>query len=192
MYHTKAPSVLAQYPPVPIIGDKREALGVLGTDYIFTAATRYVMSLINNATQSKYPVYNYILYVCAIFFKKHPIFLTLCFFSDHAFSFDGWGPNYTFCNGHACHGVELPFVFHTGDQFDTDEIRLSVQIVQYWTNFARSGSPNSPAPVATQWPAFSMQNLQSMLLQTPSNKIVTGYKREKCDFWDGIGYHYGW
>jgi prepilin-type processing-associated H-X9-DG protein len=30
---------------------------------------------------------------------------------NHVPSFDAWG-NYTFCDGHVCHGIELPFVFH--------------------------------------------------------------------------------
>ena len=33
---------------------------------------------------------------------------------DHAFEeLGGWGPNYTYCEGHVCHGEELPFVFGT-------------------------------------------------------------------------------
>lgn len=33
------------------------------------------------------------------------------YYFDHPLSFDAWGPNYTFCLGHVCHGAELPFVF---------------------------------------------------------------------------------
>jgi hypothetical protein len=30
---------------------------------------------------------------------------------NHSWSFNGWGPRYPFCEGHVCHGSELPFVF---------------------------------------------------------------------------------
>ena len=44
------------------------------------------------------------------------------------------------------HGAELPFVFHAAalPQFNhtQDEVVLSGNMVQYWTNFARYGNPN--------------------------------------------------
>jgi len=33
---------------------------------------------------------------------------------DQPWSFDGWGPNFAYCNGYSCHGVELPLTFGTG------------------------------------------------------------------------------
>jgi carboxylesterase type B len=44
LFTSDAAKVLVEYPPTPIVGDKRPALGVLGTDYIFTCPTRYVMN----------------------------------------------------------------------------------------------------------------------------------------------------
>ena len=44
------------------------------------------------------------------------------------------------------HGAELPFVFHAAalPQFNhtQDELVLSGDMVQYWTNFAHYGNPN--------------------------------------------------
>ncbi len=42
LFTTDAAKVLLEYPPKPIVGDKRPALAVVGTDYIFTCSTRYV------------------------------------------------------------------------------------------------------------------------------------------------------
>ncbi len=43
LFTSDAAKVLLEYPPKPVVGDKRPALGVLGTDYIFTCPTRYVI-----------------------------------------------------------------------------------------------------------------------------------------------------
>ena len=51
------------------------------------------------------------------------------------------------CEGYACHGVELVFVFGTAElQGQTpalDEVILTNQTMAYWTNFAKTGSPNN-------------------------------------------------
>ena len=51
------------------------------------------------------------------------------------------------CEGYACHGVELVFVFGTaelqGQTPPQDEILLSNQTMSYWTNFAKTGNPNN-------------------------------------------------
>ncbi len=64
----------------------------------------------------------------------------------HAFQMPGaWGPNNA-CNGYACHGVEIPFVFDSasliGLIFWPDEILLSQTVMSYWGNFATHGNPN--------------------------------------------------
>lgn len=64
---------------------------------------------------------------------------------DHAFSFPGWGP-VAECEGRVCHGSELVYVFHSewagNYTFTHDEQVLSGLIMDFWTNFAKSGNPN--------------------------------------------------
>ena len=74
--------------------------------------------------------------------------------------------SYTFCEGYACHGVELVFVFGTSDRMcfflhlcffcassitillvmgrnlTADEVVLTNQMMAYWGNFAKTGNPN--------------------------------------------------
>jgi len=168
---------LNSIPQVPFFGDKRPALGELGTDYIFICPTRnittYASTYNGNATNRAY------------FYRF-----------NHPLSFDGWGPNFTFCTGHVCHGAELPFVFNSaelaGFQITNEERQLGELMVAYWTNFARTGDPNYPLKVPLVWPAFGSSSDQYLELRTPQSTIITGLRKEQCDFWDKLGYHFGW
>lgn len=81
--------VAEKYPPTPIFADFRPLIGKLGTSYTLVCPTRHVAKF---ASQ----------------YQKQPVFY---YHFNHSLSFDGWGPNYTFCQGIVCHGAELPFVF---------------------------------------------------------------------------------
>lgn len=99
IFELKSPQVLALYPPKPFIGDKRPAISVLGTDYVFTAPNRNIASSLS---------------------KYNKVYL---YQFDHVMSFGNaaWGPNFTFCDGHVCHGSELPFLFvRSRTRIDTD------------------------------------------------------------------------
>ena len=96
---------------------------MIGTDYSFTCATRHAIQGLVQHNTANNPVWLYVF--------------------NHSFSFDGWGKEFSFCNGHSCepvyvyvsvatgvflivipiyqlclltgHGVELPYVFHTAE-----------------------------------------------------------------------------
>lgn len=159
--------ILAIYPPGNST-DNRDLLTKLGTDFIFTCATR---NMSRHFVEQGKNVFRYVF--------------------DHAFSFDGWG-NFSYCEGHVCHGEEIVYVFHTADQsgfnFNSDEETLSEQLIYYWTNFAYTSDPNKgPHAVRTQWPQYSNQD-QILKIQTPESKAEVNYMKEFCDFWDSIGY----
>jgi para-nitrobenzyl esterase len=66
----------------------------------------------------------------------------------------------------ATHGMEMPYVFdHLGQQqapWTTKDRELAAAMIQYWTNFARSGDPNAQGlPV---WPSFRESPDQAMML----------------------------
>jgi len=165
--------VIDWYPPTPFVGDKRPALAYIGTDYVFTASTRFAAEGLFKHNGNE-PVYLYQF--------------------NHSLSFDGWGPNYTYCEGHACHGVDLPYVFHsTGPyKFTPDEENLSGQMIDYWTNFARTGDPNKGRTVNVMWPKFDTSTWSNMEFQTPYNHVVQKLRKGFSDFWDELGYHWGW
>ncbi|ESO87838.1 hypothetical protein LOTGIDRAFT_72137, partial [Lottia gigantea] len=114
--------ILYMYPP-DMPTDERDQMTKLSTDLVFVCSTRNA-----SRTMVKYGNANTWLYLW-----------------DHAFSFPGWG-NITFCEGHVCHGSEIPFVYQTaslaGFKYTPEELILSDLIIQYWTNFAKYGDPN--------------------------------------------------
>jgi para-nitrobenzyl esterase len=69
------------------------------------------------------------------------------------------------------------------------EVQMSNSMIDYWTNFAKTGNPNKPAPVQ-YWPQFDYTNFNSLNINTPIS-VVQGLKKNKCDFWDSIGYNDG-
>lgn len=89
-FTTGAPWVLKHYPPNGI-RDMRPLLSTLLTDYVMVCSSRHIANLAASYFPSNAPVYYYQF--------------------NHPLSFDGWGPNYTFCVDKVCHGADLPFVF---------------------------------------------------------------------------------
>ncbi|CAF1025471.1 unnamed protein product [Rotaria magnacalcarata] len=70
----------------------------------------------------------------------------------YSLDFDGWD-NLTFCNGHVCHGSELPYVFESSWVNFTDAGRqLATNIVTYWTYFGKTHDPNQPVMPSLFWP----------------------------------------
>ncbi|ELR21527.1 cholinesterase [Acanthamoeba castellanii str. Neff] len=166
-------SVLRRYPVGGVwdYSDYRPLLAELGTDYIFTCLTRGVARKISSLGSFVYRASVYL------------------YQFNHSTSFDPWGSKYKFF----CHGIELPFVFHSVKpffNFSAGEADLSRRMVSYWTNFAKSGNPNAPVAVQPSWPLYSQAADQSMELAVPPT-VKTGLRAAYCDFWDNLGYSFG-
>jgi len=78
----------------------------------------------------------------------------------------------------ALHSAELPYVFgffpksgNIGGTFSAVDMRLADLIQTYWTNFAKTGDPNSPASSdLPNWPALDQS--QTYLLFTVAGNVV--------------------
>lgn len=93
----------------------------------------------------------------------------------------------------AAHGFELPFLFPsvpTERPLTEAQLALSEKMVDYWTNFARTGSPNRPdAPL---WPVLRAagprdQPVQSLAAGPGGIRPVDADSAHHCPFWDAIG-----
>lgn len=130
-------------------------------------ATQWVFACSNRAFARKAASYSYVF--------------------GYPLDFDGWGKD-SFCNGHVCHGGELPYLFESSWLNFTDAgRRVSESMATYWTNFAKSQDPNQPVRVPTPWPRLTTANESYMLFEDPLH-VPQGYLKDDCDFWDRIGY----
>lgn len=88
----------------------------------------------------------------------------------------------------AFHGAELQFVFHGPmgwfeRSFSGDELALTHAMMDYWSQFARSGKPEKDGlPV---WPLFA--DGEKQLLFDRQLSVSADVKREACAFWRQLG-----
>lgn len=161
------PSVLSSYPfaNYPFGG---EALGASGTDGIFSCPARNADKSLSN------------------------------FVTTYAYEFNDenapppqslFGGLLTFPLG-AYHTAELQYLF-TGDFFGLPmaplspaQQQLSNAMVSYWTQFAKTGNPNSPGEPA--WSAYSASadNFQSLIPPTPTTESNFDAGHNCSTFWD--------
>lgn len=89
----------------------------------------------------------------------------------------------------APHGSEVVFVFGNLDveqsarKFDERDHRLSEQIQQYWTNFAKTGNPNGGT--LPQWRKFDPKVRAYLDLTDSGPKEKQGLRRTVCDLYTG-------
>lgn len=180
-------NILRRYPAAQT-GDERDTMVKMSTDLVFACCTRNATRYISARAAGA---------------RKAPESRVWAYVWDHAFSFPGWG-HVTECEGRVCHGSELVYLFHTewagNYTFTPDEQVLSGQIMDYWTNFAKTGDPNGLArslgsggrngPRLTPlWPQYGPDGSWPYFrFQSPSGTVDTDYKKDNCDFWDTVGY----
>ena len=86
----------------------------------------------------------------------------------------------------ASHGLELRYLFDIGGAptLNPDQRRLSDQMIDYWSQFVKTGTPDVPGE--PQWPQFSSDG-KRLSLQTPEPSITTDYAaRHQCPFWAAL------
>jgi para-nitrobenzyl esterase len=162
-----APPVLTLYPfaGYPTGG---EALGASGTDGVFSCAAR-----IADQSLAKFvPTYTYE-------------------FNDENAppSQSEFGGLLTFPLG-AYHSAEVPYLFNTGNVFGLPELlspkqmRLSHAMVSYWTQFAKTGDPNSSGEPF--WSPYSVSTDQFQSLIPPVPVVESNFdSSHRCStFWD--------
>lgn len=95
----------------------------------------------------------------------------------------------------ATHTLELQYLFPgfhgaTGTQSELSaaQERLSDQMVDYWTHFARSADPNSIEQHLPHWQAVSEHHDAYQQLDLPNSTSVEGQtpKGHHCEFWDEL------
>jgi carboxylesterase type B len=150
--------VVERYPPIDP-GDQRPLLAKIATPWVFYCTNRIISRQVN--------AYTYVF--------------------GYPLDFDGW-ENSTFCNGHVCHGGDLPYQFESFWVNFTDAGRqLSSSMATYWSNFGKTMNPNLPVQLPVNWPLGSPTNEPYIYFQNPI-EVRKDYLKDDCDFFDKIGY----
>lgn len=158
IFGSKGVKVLEHFPPSDA-EDQRTLFSKIITQWLFSCTTRIFARKAAN--------YTYV--------------------HDYPYDYDGWGP-WTFCNGHSCHGVEIPYVMQSKWVNFTDAgRRVSENMGRYWTNFAKTQDPNQPLSVSLPWPKANTMNEPYLHIKDPLD-VQENYLKSDCDFWDTIGY----
>ena len=164
---TLAPTVIALYPfaSYPFGG---EALGASGTDGVFSCPAR-------NADQS---------------LSKFVPTYTYEFNDENAPPAQAlFGGLLTFPLG-AYHSSELQYLFPGIDVFglqvtlSPEQMQLSNVMVSYWTQFAKTGDPNSPGEPLWSPYSVSTDEFQSLIPPTPAVESNFDTGHQCSTFWD--------
>ncbi|CAH1787472.1 unnamed protein product [Owenia fusiformis] len=161
-------NVNEKYPPSVINDDNREQVSQIITDYNFICPTR-------NATRSIVSI-------------QSNIYMYLFDHGETVNPSDG-------CEHKSCHGDELEYTFKSVTFNSYEENALSSTMLTYWTNFAKTGDPNTGYNEdlknlnLSKWSKYNQENnWPFMHFKTPESSLETDYDSVKCNFWDNVGY----
>jgi para-nitrobenzyl esterase len=160
------PLLVAEYPlanyPSPSI-----ALGALGTDGIFACNARLSAQLLS----AHVPTFEY---------EFNDANAPQVFLPPASFPYGAY------------HAAEIQYLFGLRAEIPAPALNaaqeeLSDNMVRYWTQFARSGNPNSPDTLPF-WPSYETATDQIQSLVPPTPQIETGFAADhKCAFWASLG-----
>ncbi|CAF0844453.1 unnamed protein product [Adineta steineri] len=159
----------------PFKKDYHDIIAQILADYAFTCPMRNMsrsLTLAGNTNIYSY-VFDYIIQA-----------VELLYGSSH------WAPD---CYTHVCHKSEMPFVFNPPNvptiQFTDEEETFAQSIGCRWTNFGKTGNPNSLSCTSPTWNAFTINTNTSLYLTLDTTGYVSNYRGNPfCDFWDNLGY----
>ncbi|XP_035477293.2 cAMP-regulated D2 protein [Scophthalmus maximus] len=168
--------VLHKYLPLYRDADRRDMLAQIVTDYVFLCPSRR-SARAGIAIGSEVWMYVF----------------------DHIASDHRIWSGLTFCYEHACHGAELPFLFHSATVANftllPQEKLLSNRMLCYWGAFAHAGDPSSRTRQTTfcreqrlpVWPRYSDTSGWLVMNLTVRSHAQVGTRNHICDFWDKLG-----
>jgi para-nitrobenzyl esterase len=87
----------------------------------------------------------------------------------------------------AAHSLELRYLFDIGNAPPLNPVQqaLADQMIDYWTRFVTSGSPQAPGQ--PDWPMFDAATGKMLSLQPDGSRVVTTFAQEhQCAFWASV------
>jgi para-nitrobenzyl esterase len=87
----------------------------------------------------------------------------------------------------ASHSLELRYLFDIGNAppLNPAQRALADQMIDYWTRFVTSGSPQAPGQ--PDWPTFDAATGRVLSLQPDGSRVITTFGQEhQCAFWASV------
>lgn len=170
--------VIGMYKPDTQSPDQRNLTASVATRWVFSCSGRNFLEKVvssSSSTNNSYYLYAF----------------------DYPIDFTGAWDNFTFCEGHTCHGADLPYTFDVPDSnFTINGHLLAMAHVTYWTNFIKSGNPNNNGKFGfakvqdlLNWPQYDKAKKPYMRFMSP-DVVDLDYLRDDCNFFDSIGYYH--
>ncbi|MBX3618744.1 MAG: carboxylesterase family protein [Rhizobacter sp.] len=160
-----ATAMVTNFYPSAAYADTATAYGALGTDMIFSCSARIAALEL----QQHRPVYAYE-------FRDRTAPAAL----PHRSSFDMG----------AHHTSELQYLFNMSAPLNAEQQALSTAMVQYWSNFARTGDPNGTG--LPTWAAYTQANDSLQGLDVTSNGGIAAFGSfaadHRCLVWNQGNY----
>ncbi|XP_045197570.2 neuroligin-4, X-linked-like [Mercenaria mercenaria] len=103
----------------------------------------------------------------------------------------------------AKHAMELPYVFGMPDSLKIAagfppnfplaippfDLTLSSNIMKMWTNFAKTGNPNSPVQIdagVPQWPQYDIDSQTYLEFSSNTTSVKNHFAASKVEFWTNL------
>ena len=82
------------------------------------------------------------------------------------------------------HAQEYPYVWQHQQDNTTEGGAVAKTMGLYWTNVAKTGSPNS-ADVPVQWPKYDAKGDRNLRIASPIT-VESRFSGPQCDFWGSL------
>ncbi|KAK6170936.1 hypothetical protein SNE40_019215 [Patella caerulea] len=98
------------------------------------------------------------------------------------------GPHHPWMTG-AVHAGELDYVFgNIYEKIKNETVRntewsLAKTLMTYWTNFAKSGNPNTPVTPDVVWETYDRQARKYIYLKSGEIEVRSNLNRRRAEFW---------
>ncbi|CAF2143883.1 unnamed protein product [Rotaria magnacalcarata] len=84
------------------------------------------------------------------------------------------------------HKNRTNIAYNMNISYKREEMELSLQLIRYWTNFAKTGDPNEPEYVSVHWPRYEQTKKSYINFNAYDTQVEEQFFEERFQFWNMI------